>query len=320
MVRPPLLIALGATFAACAPGDPGKPELSDVPHISVNSLPPEALTDNGDALAALAAGPLRGATTDLVGSEDGQKLLSYVVRCALAEGDTVSFASPDVDVEYTGLLGFATGWMSGAMDESAQRLMTGCLMAHVNAFRIQVPISVRTEAMGAASPKEQKAFPAQELAAYGNFFVADPARRELHVCFGESVARALGFGGGVGGGRPTYLDLRICSTSAQCGFNRVGACFRWPDMSDVVASACEDRRGSFYASCHEKPIEQELTTAWEETVTVYLHQDDLDQLVEEYREQACSDEGPPGPLDGGPPGPLDGGPIPATGCDVIIEN
>lgn len=321
MMRPPLLIALGALCAACAPGDAGKPELGDTPYISVNSLPPEALTDNGDALAALAAGPLRGATTSLVDSEYGQKLLSYIVRCALVEGETVSFPWPgDTDLEYTGVLGFAPGWTAGPIDVTTQRLMTGCLMAHVNAFHIQVPISVRTESKGAATLEEQEEFPAQELTAYGNFFGADPATRELHVCFGEAVARSLGYGGGVGGGRPTYLDLRICSTSQRCGFNRVGACFRWPEMPDVVTSACENRSEGSYDSCHEKPIEQEVTPAWQETVAVYLQEDDLEQMVDEYREQACS--GPGG--DGGPsdpPGPpLDGGPIPTTGCDVIVEN
>ncbi len=310
-MRTPLLIAIGAICAACAPSDSGKPDLSDMPYISVNSLPPEALTDNGDALSALAGGPLRGATTDLVSSENGQKLLSYVVRCALAEGETASFPrAGDVDLEYTGLLGFAPGWMSGAIDETAQRLMTGCLMAHVNAFHIQVPISVRTEARGEASLDEQLAFPAEELAAFGNVF-GPAATRVLHVCFGDAVARTLGFGGGVGGGRPTYLDLRICSTSGSCGFNRVGACFRWPEMSDVVTSACEGRSDSFYSSCHEKPIEQETTPAWQETVTVYLQQDDLDLLVEEYREQACSDAA----ADAGLSGPLRN-----AACDVIIEN
>ena len=222
-------------------------------------------------------------------TENGQKLLSYVVRCALAEGETASFPrSGDVDLVYTGLLGFAPGWNAGPIDVTAQRLMTGCLMAHANAFHIQVPISVRTAAKGAASPEEQQAFPAQELTAFGNFFAVDPAARELNVCFGEAVALSLGFGGGVGGGRPTYLDLRICSTSAACGFNRVGACFRWPAMPDVVTSACEDRSDSFYSSCHQKPIEQEPTPAWQETVSVYLQQDDLEQMVDEYREQACS--------------------------------
>jgi hypothetical protein len=320
-MRPLLLVALGAICAACAAGDADRPDLGDTPYISVNSLPPEALTDSGDALAALAGGALPGTTTDLVDTEYGQKLLSYVVRCALAEGETASFPRPgDTDLMYDGLLGFAPDWMSGAIDVTAQRLMTGCLMAHVNAFHIQVPISVRTRSRGAASLEERKAFPAQELTAYGNFFGADPATRELHVCFGEAVARSLGFGGGVGGGRPTYLDLRICSTSGACGFNRVGACFRWPEMPDVVTSACERRSDSFYSSCHERPIEQVNTPAWQETVSVYLQQEDLEQMVDEYRKQACTGPGD----DGGPPGPpgppLDGAPIPTTGCDIIVEN
>ena len=289
-MRLPPLIAIGAICAACSPSGEDRPDLGEIGSISMNSLAPAALLDNGPALSALGAGALANATTALVDSEMGQKLLKYVARCALPEGDAVSFPlSGGGELEEPGLLGFAPEWKQGALDETAQRVMTGCLMAHVNAFQIQVPISVRTAGKGEASPEEQQLFPAQEMSAFGNYFDADPAQRFLHICFGEGVARALGFEGGVGGGRPAYLDLRVCSTQDACGFNRVGACFAWPQVLGIDKTACSDASGSFYSGCHERPIQLDpATQTWDETVTVYLQEEHLAQLVEEYRQEACA--------------------------------
>jgi hypothetical protein len=292
MMRLSPLIAVAAICLACSPTgsiEQGPPDLETADYITYNSLAPGALTGNANALSALATASLAGATTDLVGSESGRSLLSYVVRCAVPEGGSASFPRPgDVDLVLPGLLGFVPAWLSGPLDAQGQRLMTGCLMAHVNAFQIQVPISVRAGALGSVSPEEASQFPAQELAAYGNIFLADPAARQLNVCFGEAVASALGLGGGLGNGRPTYLDLRICSTDAQCGFNRVSACYRWPLFEAIETTACETLSDSVYNGCHQRPIEVEETPDWNEPVSVYLQQEDMDQMVEEYRELACS--------------------------------
>lgn len=328
-MRPPLTIALWATLAACSPADQ-EPELSDINHISYNSLAPVALTDNGPALHELSLAALPGATTDLVDSEDGRNLLKYLVRCAFPEEQVVSFPLPaqpggsdggpqQSELQFPGMLGFAPEWSLGPLGLGGQRLMTACLMAHINAFRIQVPISVRTSSKGAVTQEEAEQFPAQELTAYGNFFTELEEDRELHVCFGEDVARALGFGGGLGEGRPTYLDLRICSTQDACGFNRVGACFQWPEITDVLSSACESMDGSFYSSCHEESFDDETvptTPAWTATVSVYLQQEDMEAMVEEYRDLACS----PTACDGGPCPPqtvCDGGLCRTIACDVI---
>ena len=255
--------------------------------ISYNSLAPDVFLDNGDALADLAGAALHGATTDLVDTADGRTLLSYVVRCALPAGQTASFPrSGATALVYTGQLGYATGWKNDTLSETGRRLMTGCLMAHVNAFETLVPISIRNSTVGEAPLLEKLLFPAQELAVYGNYF-APPSERELYVCFGAAVAQSLGGDGGVGDLLPSYLDLRICSVSENCGFQRVGACFRWSSMPEITESACEAESGSFYESCHEEPIEEQPTPAWEETVTVYLQPLHLTLLLTEYLDIIC---------------------------------
>ncbi len=287
-MRHALCIALGATVTvgACAVEEPA-PELDEVGFISYNSLAPAALLDNGDALEALGGGALDGATTDLVDSEAGRALLSYVARCALATGDSAAFPRHGAaDLVYPGQLGFATDWKGDSLDDIGRRLMTGCLMAHVNAFETQVPISVRNAIVGDAVVAEKLLYSAQELAVYGNYF-APASERELYVCFGKAVALSLGPLGGVSGLLPSYLDLRVCSTSEGCGFHRVGACYRWP-LSGVTQAACETQAGSFYDGCHEAPIQLQTTPAWDETVSVYLQPLHLALLLTDYLELLCS--------------------------------
>jgi hypothetical protein len=264
------------------------PQLEEIDIITYNSLAPSALLDNGDALNTLAGGVLDGATTTLVDSEAGRSLLSYVVRCALGSTATATFPRTGLPpLVYTGLLAFTPTWKTAALTSTGRKLMTGCLMAHVNAFETQVQISIRNATVGDASPAEKVLFPSQELAVYGNWLAA-ASEREMYVCFGQAVAQALGGNGGILSGLPSYLDLRICSTSGSCGFNRVGACFRWPSMPQVTEGACETQTGSFYEECHEAPIEQmPPTPAWDETVSVYLMPTDLTLLLAEYIALIC---------------------------------
>lgn len=257
--------------------------------ISLNSLPPSVLIDNGDALNALAGAALDGATTGLVASEQGRTLLSYVVRCALAVGDQASFPRSGAPaLVYTGLVGIAPTWKSGSLGGLGRRLMTGCLMAHVNAIGTEIPISVRSRSLSAVPLTERLLFPAQEMAVYGNIF-ARAADRDLFVCFGEAVGQSLNGNGGLGTalGLPTYLDFRMCSVSQRCGFQRVGACYRWPSQPGVTRSACSTQAGDFYRACHEAPIEQGGTPAWNDAVSVYLQPADLALLLGEYVDFIC---------------------------------
>ncbi len=287
-MRHALRIALGATVCVCACSvEEEAPELEDVGFITYNSLAPAAFLENGDALEILAGGALNGATTDLVDSDSGRALLSYVVRCALPTGNSATFPRAGAPaLVYSGSLGFATAWKQNALSLTGRRLMTGCLMAHVNAFETQVPISIRNAIVGDAALAEKLLYSAQELAAYGNYF-APASERELYVCFGKAVAQTLGPLGGLGGLIPSYLDLRVCSTSEGCGFHRVGACYRWPSSPSVTEAACEAQAGSFYDSCHEAPIEVETTPEWDETVTVYLQPVHLTLLLVEYLDLVC---------------------------------
>jgi hypothetical protein len=285
-----LRIAPSVVLAVCACSvDPEEPELEELDTISLNALEPAALLNNGEALNALAGGGLDGATTGLVNSAQGRQLLSYVARCALATGDEVSFPRSGAPaLVYPGVIGIAPGWKQSSIGIAGRRLMTACLMAHVNAVRTQVPISVRSATLREAPLTEKLLFPAQEMAVYGNVF-APPAEQDLFVCFGQAVAQSLGGSGGLGTalGLPTYLDFRMCSVSARCGFQRVGACYRWPSQPDVKKSACRVQSGNLYRNCQEGPIEDGSTPLWNDTVSVYLQPVDLALLLTEYVDLIC---------------------------------
>jgi hypothetical protein len=290
-MRPALRFALPAVLAvcACAVDEEAEPELEESAYITLNALDPAALIDNGDALNALAGVPLDGATTPLADSESGRMLLEYVARCALRSGEKASFPrSGGGDLVYTGLVGIARGWKRSSLDGAGQRLMTACLMAHVNATGTHVPISVRSASLREAPLTEKLLFPAQEMSVYGNAF-APAGQRDLFVCFGRAVAQSLGGGGGLGGalGLPTYLDFRMCSVSDNCNFQRVGACYRWPAQPDVTKSACEVQSGNYYRKCHEKPIQDGGSPAWNDTVSVYLQPADLALLLTGYVDLIC---------------------------------
>jgi len=281
-------LALGA-LGGCAVDEEDPPELDETAYISLNALSPAALLDNGDGLHALAGAALDGATTRLVDSDEGRMLLSYVARCALRTGDKATFPrSGGPALVYPGLVGIAQGWKHGALDGAGQRLMTACLMAHVNATGTEVPISVRSARLREPPLTEKLLFPAQEMSVYGNVF-GPACDRELFVCFGRAVAQSLGGNGGLGAalGLPTYLDFRMCSVSDNCGFHRVGACYRWPQQPDVKKSACEVQSGNLYKKCHEAPIQDGSTPSWSDTVSVYLQPADEALLIAEYVDLIC---------------------------------
>lgn len=280
------LVALPLAVCACTVGEE-QPETDESDLISFNGLSPAALVQSGDSLQALAGVPLDGATTDLANSADGQAVLTDLVRCALPTGASASFPSADgTDLVLPGLIGLAPGWQGAPIDETDQRFVTACLMAHVNGLETPFPISVRSKRR-VAPLTERITFPHEELAAYGNIF-KPAAERELFACFGEAVAQSLGSSGGLDEtlGLPSYLDVRFCGVSEQgCGFSLAGACFRFG--GDVTTSACETRSGTIYDRCHERPIEEAPTPAFEEAVTVYLQTGDLALILGDYTGLVC---------------------------------
>ncbi|HWN69183.1 MAG TPA: hypothetical protein VNM90_16200, partial [Haliangium sp.] len=104
--------------------------------LSLNRLSLNRLSLNRLSLNGLASGGLE--TT-----EEGRDLLSYVARCALVAEDILVAEHDGVTYEFPGLLGVAPEWEHDALTPELQHWVSGCLLAHVNAFDTSVPISLR---------------------------------------------------------------------------------------------------------------------------------------------------------------------------------
>src|SRR5690606_28611369 len=98
----------------------------------------------------------------LEASEEGRDLLSYVARCALPEGDALVAEHGGVTYEFPGLLDLAPAWEDRALTAGEARQVSACLIAHVNAYGVSVPISLRSAGVLDATAEEMSEFPVYE--------------------------------------------------------------------------------------------------------------------------------------------------------------
>ncbi len=171
--------------------------------------------------------------------EANDVFMQYVVRCALAEGQSISYTDPASRQSYTweGLLGLTPKWAQGKkIQKDEKQVLTACLAAHANKYGVHISISV----LGRDAKNQAIGYTQAELATY--------SRRE--GCFFGNVFDGEGI---YAGSDSDYLDPSE-STARACGltsgpdamsnecppFIHIGSC----------ASVCElDKTGLFYTSC-----------------------------------------------------------------------
>lgn len=274
------LVAL-ATFAAasawaCAPagggdgGDPGDPRGK----ISTNGL-----DFDDDAVAELSSAPLgeyRESADEIRAAdehaallslgESGQSLLEYVASCALPESETLVASAPEGDGERAlpGRIGLAPEWAEGACDESCQRWISACLLAHANGDAEPFPIALQGDHPELVWPESlAEEFSVEEAAFYGNVFAEGP---ETYACIGR------GLFDGSWTGQSSYLEGRICGlTGSGCGLETTGTCHSITGDGIADSSTCE-RGGEGetpYAQC-STGASGGGADAYEEVITVYL--------------------------------------------------
>jgi hypothetical protein len=180
----------------------------------------------------------------LIDSEGGRELLSYIVSCALPDGQSVTLSdSLGTSYTYGGSIGLAPSWYSNPATEADRRWVSACILARVNHFGVSVPISLRgTNAALVVDAQEAAAYSIREGAFYGDIFATDGT---LDACAGELK---------LAGSQESSLPLRECTvsedgTTTKCGFAYAGPC----------ATACQSEAGN-YTSCGSVA----------EVVTVYL--------------------------------------------------
>lgn len=223
--------------------------------LSMNRLALNRLALNRLALNRLALNgviPGGAGTGELLASEEGREILAYVVQCALEDGDVLTASVDGQTYEFPGLLGLVPDWEHHGIDLDEQRLVSACLLAHVNAFGVSVPISVRAHHVVTSTPQERRDYPVYEGTFFGQLF--DGETMWAYACQGSLAEAAL---------EHSYdRELRRCTDATdECAIVTVGRC------RDV---------------CRERSQDEGWTECWadgvryDDAISVYLFADDPD--------------------------------------------
>lgn len=215
--------------------------------LSTNRLATNRLATNG--LGGLNADP---SAQELLSTEEGRDVYSYVVSCALPADVTIVATVDGTQYEFPGSIGLAPRWLSHKLTKTGQEWVSACLLARVNAHDVVEPISMRGKNTALApAPGELEDFPLQEGSFYGNLFAPNPDPPDWNACRGQDQAQ-----GETGG-----LVSRDCAepdssdpTHTQCGFTYAGDCADYtPVLPSPYACKTYDPAVGSYGSCHAVP-------------------------------------------------------------------
>jgi hypothetical protein len=258
-------LACAVLVACAAPSD--EDTMSTAPksvvgenQLALNRLALNRLALNRLALNRLALNRLAlNGATELDVTEDGREVLKYVAQCALRDGDILVAEQAGVTYEFPGLLGLAPQWETAPLPAGSQRAVSACLLAHVNAFGVSVPISLRDKGALLSTPDERILYSVYEGTFFGQVFEAGAFR--TYSCQGSVSTAALE--------HSADRSLRVCTDdTGECDIVPVGRCL------DV----CELRHpDEGWVNCWAEGVR------YPETVSVYLFADDPDG-----RNQRCT--------------------------------
>ncbi len=240
--------------------------------LSLNKLSLNKLSLNKLSLDGLDSDGLAG----LAASADGREVLTYVARCALREGDQLSARVDGVEMHFPGLLGLAPEWSERACDLTCQRWVSACLIAHGNGLGVSVPISLRGPHPALlATDDEQRAYPVQEGAFYGNVFTPTPGgSHTMDVCRGTGLGQILA-------NPASDLRKRLCGILNDCPVDDAGSCGKLGDaqpqceqtLTDGTYRSCWIAESKTLLPVGAEPTVGEVTlddVRYDEVITVYL--------------------------------------------------
>lgn len=236
--------------------DTVRPSVSSDNRLALNRLAMNRLALNRLALNRLALNRLADMrwqladSPELLGTEAGREVLSYVVKCALDPDDVMVADSGGQRYEFRGLLGLAPKWTERELTENEQELLSGCLLAHVNAFGMPVPISLRSEGALEATDEERRDYPVYEGTFFGQIF--EGGMTHAFSCQGSAPQAALA--------HSEDREWRVCTDGTErCEIISVGRC------RDVCDTRTQDMG---WSDCWANG------TRYESTISVYLFADD----------------------------------------------
>jgi len=256
--------------------------------LASNKLASNKLASNKLASNALSSTRLEAnlATAELLSTEDGREVYSYIISCALPAEITLVAEVPDapdttLDAPYTctsghcsfqGGIGLAEYWIDHKLAPKDQRWVSACLLARVNANDTAEAISLRGPHDNlTVTIDEAELYAVEEGAFYGNIFSGDPdGPIDWNCCRGEG--QASGESGG--------LALRDCTEedpanpgSTLCGFKYAGDCADYsPEFPSPYACKVFNAGQGSYEECYTAAGDGKWPSlkTYREVITVYV--------------------------------------------------
>jgi hypothetical protein len=209
----------------------------------------------------------------------GRKTVSYLVRCALASGDTlVKQDQNNTSYTYSGSFGLCPQWKYGGVstDATCQEFVSACMMAHVNTAGIHIPIWLDSQQLTINNQKIgfdwglNPSFPYQEGTFFGNIIatgslsamgkpsVTAPA---AYYCDGDGFATGSGgeVAGRLGAGQTSAAPYLNPFSDPLCK-NSPGAVMQWSAGKNNADGSVKDPDG--YSTLN-------TGTPWNNAVTVW---------------------------------------------------
>jgi len=192
--------------------------------LSGNGLSGNGLSGNGLSGNGLVMNPLTTALTSstfLMNSAAGRTTVSYMIKCALPAGHSVTKTdSTGASYTFAGGIGVAPEWETSSCGGDCQRWISACMLAHVNTAGIHVPIWIVGQASGLGWG-QSTSYPNQEGTFFGNIFtLSNVGKVDAYYCQGPGFDKSVVDGriGATQVGAP-YRDMfadGYCATGYNC--------------------------------------------------------------------------------------------------------
>jgi hypothetical protein len=216
-------LSLVVVVAGCAASGPSLGTTES--HVETqNRLATNRLATNRLATNRLATNGLSEATSiadlkTMASDEGGRELLTYMVSCALPEGQSLDVVTDDGTYTFDGMIGLAPDWVTQPLSTTDARWVSACLLARVNYYGVTVHISMRGDSPALAiTPEEGTDYPLYEGAFWGNLFVDGP--QDKNACMSQYKSTDP---------QVASVPLRECTVptgdgTTMCGFTYAGIC------------------------------------------------------------------------------------------------
>jgi F5/8 type C domain/Carbohydrate binding module (family 6) len=169
-----------------------------------------------------------GSLNGLMTTASGRETASYMVRCALAAGDSVVKQDQNgASFTFNGGIGLAPEYKTGGCNQACSEAISSCMMAHINTAGIHIPLWM-VGPMAALGWGQSPWFPNREGTFFGQVMLTNTSNKlDAYYCNGpafdsNTVPGRLGqqstsvpYANAYGNGK--------CSDSGKCTMNADGA-------------------------------------------------------------------------------------------------